>query len=105
MTPEFSRLINEAADISGSGRWAAVNTRIRALAAAPGVDNAWWVHLFASLCAQNFAEYLSLKHAYENKQNDDATLLAWRARNLLELLVWSTYCAKGRDRARRVYED
>jgi hypothetical protein len=32
-------------------------------------------------------------------------LLAWRARNLLELSVWSNYCAKSRGNARRVYED
>jgi hypothetical protein len=40
-----------------------------------------------------------------NKHIDDAALLAWRARNLLELSVWSTYCAKTRENARRVYED
>lgn len=105
MDPEFSRLVNEAAGIASSGRWAAVNARIEALAANPGPDNAWWVQLFASLCSQNFGEYLSLKRTYENKQNDDAPLLAWRARNLLELSVWSTFCAKSRDNARRVYED
>ncbi len=31
--------------------------------------------------------------------------MAWRARNLLELSVWSIYCAKSRENARRVYED
>src|SRR3972149_6345690 len=105
MDPELSRLVNEAADIAASGRWAAVNARIEALAANPGPNNAWWVQLFGSLCSQNFGEYLSLKRAYENKQNDDAALLAWRARNLLELSVWSNYCAKSRENARRVYED
>jgi len=105
MDPECSRLVDEAAAISTSGRWAAVNSRIEALAAQPGPYNAWWVQLFGSLCSQNFGEYLALKRAYENKQNDDAALLAWRARNLLELSVWSTYCAKSRENARRVYED
>ncbi len=51
MDPEFSRLVNEAADVAASGRWAAVNARIEALAAKPGADNAWWVQLFASLCS------------------------------------------------------
>ncbi|MGA2001162.1 MAG: DUF5677 domain-containing protein [Terriglobales bacterium] len=105
MDPEFFRLIHEAAGIASSGRWDAVNTRIEALAAHPGEGNAWWVQLLASLCSQLFSEYLSLKRAYENKQNDDAALLAWRARNLLELSVWSNYCTKSRDNARRVYED
>jgi hypothetical protein len=105
MDPEFSRLVNEAAGIAASGRWEAVNARIEALAANPGSDNAWWVQLFAFLCSQNFSEYLSLNRAYESKQIDDVSLLAWRARNLVELCVWSTYRAKSRDNARRVYED
>jgi hypothetical protein len=63
------------------------------------------VQLFASLCFQVFSEYLSLKCAYENEHHDDVSLLAWRARNLLELSVWSTYCAKSRQNAWRVYED
>jgi Family of unknown function (DUF5677) len=105
MEEEFSRLVNEAASIADSGRWTAVNTKIEALAANPGADNAWWVQLLASLCSQIFSEYLSLKRSYENKQSDDASLIAWRARNLLELCVWSIYCAKSRKNARRVYVD
>ena len=102
---EFARLVKEAADIAVSGRWAAVNARIEALAAQPGRDNEWWVQLFASLSSQNFSEYLSLKRAYENERGPDTPLLAWRARNLLELSIWSTYCAKSRENARRVFED
>ena len=105
MDAEFARLVEEAKNIASSGRWAAVNERIERLCANPGVDNDWWVQLFASLCSHVFSEYLSLKRAYEDKQNDDPALLAWRARNLLELSVWSTYCAKTGDNARRVYED
>ena len=105
MESEFSKLVDQAAAIATSGRWGAVNERIEALTANPGPRNAWWVQLFASLCFQSFSEYLSLKCAYENKQHDDAALLAWRARNLLELSIWSIYCAKSRDNARRVYED
>jgi hypothetical protein len=105
MDPELSRLIGGAADIATSGRWAAVNARIEDLLANPDPDNAWWVQLFASLCYQNFSEYVSLKSAYENRQDDDLALLAWRARNLLELSAWCNYCAKSRDNARRVHED
>jgi hypothetical protein len=104
MDPELSRLVDEAANISGSGRWAAVNERIEYLSAHPGVDNSWWVQLLGSLCFQVFSEYLSLKRAHEGKR-DGASLLAWRARNLLELSVWCLYCSKSRDNARRVYED
>ena len=101
---ELSRLVDEAANISGSGRWAAVNKRIEYLTANPGVDNDWWVQLFGSLCFQVFSEYLSLKRAHEEKRAE-ASLLAWRARNLLELSVWCLYCSKSRENARRFYED
>jgi hypothetical protein len=105
MDPETSRLVDDAAAIASSGRWAAVNERIETLAAHPGIDNAWWVQLFGALCSHNFSEYMLLKKAYENRQRDDVPLLAWRARNLLELSVWCTYCAQDRKNARLVFED
>ncbi len=102
--PENSRLVDEAANICTSGRWTAVNARVESLAANPGIDNGWWVQLFGALCFQIFSEYLSLKRAYKEKQ-DKTSLLAWRARNLLELSVWCLYCSKSRENARRLYED
>ena len=105
MDPEFSRLVDAAAEISTSGRWAAVNARIEHLAANPGIDNEWYVQVLASLCAQVFSEYLLLKRAYEERRQDESSLLAWRARNLLELSVWSIYCSKNREHVRRLYED
>jgi hypothetical protein len=104
MDPEFSRLVEEAANIATSGRWDAVNKRIEQLTANPGKDNNWWVQLLGSLCYQVFSEYLSLKRSHGEKC-DNASLLAWRARNLLELSVWCLYCSKNRENARRLYED
>jgi hypothetical protein len=104
MDPEFSMLVDEAAAIAASGRWAAVNEKIKYLAANPGADNDWSVQLLASLCYQVFSEYLSLKRAHEEKCSE-ASLLAWRTRNLLELSVWCLYCSKSRENARRFYED
>jgi hypothetical protein len=104
MDPEFSRLVDEASNIAASGRWAAVDQRIKQLAANPGAGNDWWVQLFASLCSKIFSEYLSLKRAHEEKR-DEASLLAWRARNLLELSVWCLFFSKSRENARRLYED
>jgi len=103
MSPEFSRLVEGAAEIAASGRWAAVKERIRHLTANPEVDNDWWITLFASLCFHTCSEYRLLKRAH--RENGGAPLLAWRARNLLELSVWSMYCAKSRQYARRFYED
>ncbi len=94
-----------AAGIKTSGRWDAVNARLQQLAANPGVDNAWYVQLFGALCFQVFSEYLALKRAHGEKREGDAPLLAWRARNLLELSVWSMYCSKSKEHARRLYED
>ncbi len=105
MHPESLRLVSGAADIKTSGRWEAVNVRIQALAAGPNADNGWWLMLFGSLCYQNFMEYLALKRAYENPQDCDIPIVAWHSRNLLELAVWSIYCAKSQDNARRFYED
>lgn len=104
MDPEFSRLVEDAANVATSGRWDAVNKRIEQLTANPGKGNDWWVQLFGSLCFQVFSEYLSLKRSYGEKR-DSASLLAWRARNLLELSVWCLYCSKSRENARRLYED
>jgi len=105
MDPEFSKLVDEADNIKTSGRWAAVNEEIKRLAASPSADNAWYVQIFGSLCYNVFSEYLLIKSAHAEKRRGDASLLAWRARNLLELSVWSMYCAKSRDNARRLYED
>lgn len=110
MDAEMARFVDEAAEIAASGRWTAVNARIEQLAANPGFDdggnsNAWRVQLFGGLCAEVFSEYLDLNRAYNEKRRGDAPLVAWRARNLLELSVWSMYCAKSRENARRVYED
>ena len=61
------------------------------------------VQVIGGLCFCVFSEYLSLKRAYEEDRDRGSSLLAWRARNLLELSVWSIYSAKGRENARRLY--
>jgi hypothetical protein len=105
MDPEFQRLVDAAAEVAATGRWDAVNERIKNLAANPGPDSAWHVQILGCLCSQLFSEYLLLKRAYGDESDRDSSLLAWRARNLLELTVWSLYCGKGRVNARRLYED
>jgi hypothetical protein len=104
MDVELSKWVDEAANIGASGRWAAVNEKIKQLCANPVAGNAWWVEVFSSLCASVFSEYLSLKHAYEDPHSESA-LIAWRARSLLELSVWSIYCSRDTENARRLYAD
>ncbi|HWR17349.1 MAG TPA: hypothetical protein VN577_21140 [Terriglobales bacterium] len=103
MLPEFEGDVLQAADIAESGRWAAINKRLEQQCANPGPDNAWWVQTLGGLLAQTFGEYLALKRAYADTKSDPS-LLAWRARNLLELSVWCLYCTKNRDNTRRLYE-
>jgi hypothetical protein len=105
MTPEFTKFVDDAANVKTSGRWAAMNVKIKRLAAKPGAGNEWYVQTFGSLCYQVFSEYCLLKTAYDEKRGNDASLLAWRARNILELSVWSTYFTKSKENARRLYED
>jgi hypothetical protein len=104
VNPEFAKFVNDAAYIKVSGRWSALNAKIERLAARPGVGNEWHVQLFGSICYQILSEYHRLESAY-SVERENASLLAWRARNLLELSVWSTYFSKSRENARRLYED
>lgn len=104
MNPDFANFVDEAATVKTSGRWDAMNAKIRVLAARPGAGNEWYVQLFGALCYQVFSEYHRLENAY-SAGHENASLLAWRARNLLELSVWSSYFTKDRQHARRLYED
>jgi hypothetical protein len=81
-----------------------MNEKIDCLAKIPGAGNEWQVQLLSALCFQVFSEYLRLKDA-RTAEHTDPSLLAWRARNLLELSVWSAYFAKSRENAWRLYED
>jgi hypothetical protein len=101
---EFAKFVDDAANVKTSGRWDAINAKITRLATKPGVGNEWYVQLFGALCFQVFSEYHLLEHAY-GAGRGNASLLAWRARNLLELSVWSRYFTKSREHARRLYED
>jgi hypothetical protein len=65
-----------------------------------GTSSSW------AVCVRRiFSEYLALKRAYADERERESSLLAWRARNLLELSAWCLYCAKDRPHARRLYED
>jgi len=97
--------ICEAEEIKASGRWAALNQKIEQLADNPNGYGSWQVKVFADLSFKNFSEYLALKKAYEDETEADLSLLAWRARNLLEVSVWSAYCASSEGNAWIFYED
>jgi hypothetical protein len=76
MDPEFQRLVDAAAEVAATGRWNAVNERIKNLAASPGPDNAPHMQLLGCLCSRLFSEYLLLKRAYgDESERDSITLL------------------------------
>lgn len=99
-SPEFAQWAQAAEAIGKSGRWDAANRLILKLNA----TSSPWLQVFGSLAAAVFSEYLSLKRAYEDPGLDSA-VVAWRARNLLELSIWSLYCAKSKENTLRLFAD
>ena len=104
MDAQFQEFVDLAADVAASGRWETLNKKIEALAANPIQGEEWRTQVLGGLVSQNFSEYVTLKHTFNDSRSDDS-VLAWRARNLLELSVWALYCEKSRANARRLYED
>jgi hypothetical protein len=104
MENELEKNIREAVEIETSGRWSALNQKICQLADNHKGHEAWQIEVLGALCFKNFSEYSALKKAYEDS-GSEPSLLAWRARNLLEISVWSHYCAQNRDSARVFYVD
>lgn len=107
MDSELVGFVELAAGIATSGRWDAVNETVKQWAARPKRnEEMWYGELFASLCFRVFHEYSALKEAYAAPPpKEDLALLSWRARNLLELSVWTTFCATDRNKARQCFED
>lgn len=103
--PELAKFVDYALDIKKSGRWAAMNDVTKRLATSMEPEDNWRLIVFSSLCYKVFSEYLHLEAAYAEKQRGDVSLLAWRARNLLELSIWSIYCCESEQNAHCLYED
>ncbi|OEJ69397.1 DUF5677 domain-containing protein [Magnetovibrio blakemorei] len=104
MEDELKKHIRKAVEIKTSGRWAELDQKICQLADNHNGHETWQIKVLRSLCFRNFSEYLALKKAYEDF-GSEPSLLAWRARNLLEISVWSLYCARNRENTRIFFED
>jgi hypothetical protein len=103
-SPIYPNFEDDASKIANSSRWSALNEKIISLTSNCDAGNGWQVQLFAALCYQVFSEYRRLKEAFEAEVVDPSQM-AWRARNLLELSVWSIFFTKSRANAWRLYED
>ena len=105
MDAELIGSVNDADGIASSGRWKELNEKITYCAGNTKEDKEWHFVLFASIWNQVCSEYHSLKDAYYSPSDNNLSLLAWRARNLLELRIWAVYFCRSEQNARRIYED
>lgn len=102
---EPKQLHDEAVAIGTSGRWDAVNRVMHEMAEDPKRRGVWSLRVHAPLCTAIFSEYLALRKAFDAGKEDDLSLLAWHARNLLEFSVWASYCAASDENTGRFYAD
>ena len=99
-------MVNFADQITTSGRWNALNNAIERLAKIyAGREDLWYLQTLSGLTFLILTEYSRLKEANGDKRRDTVSLVAWRARNLLELAVWAVYCSGGVEKVRRLFED
>jgi hypothetical protein len=105
-TNPFPGIVDLADQIATSGRWGALNNAIERLAKSyAGREDVWYLQTLSGLAFLTLTEYNLLKEANGEKRRDTVSLVAWRARNLLELAVWAVYCMGGAEKVRRLYED
>jgi hypothetical protein len=102
----FPGMVDLANQIATSGRWDALNNAIEHLAKRyGGREDVWYFQTLSGLTFLTLTEYDLLKEANGDKRRDFISVVAWRARNLLELVVWAVYCMGGIEKVRRLYED
>jgi hypothetical protein len=105
MDPQFQEFIDVAEEIRTLGRWERVNSALVDMARAAPAERGWYVQVISGLLFRVLSEYSALKRAYQDEREKSSALLAWRARNLLELSVWARYCLASEGNVRRLYED
>jgi hypothetical protein len=105
-TSPFARMVNDAEQIATSGRPDALNEAIKRLAKGfAGREDVWYLQTLAGLTLLTLTEFHLLKEADKDERRELVSLLAWRARNLLECCVWAVYCLGGIEKVRRLFED
>jgi hypothetical protein len=61
--------------------------------------------VFIRLLQRLEIEYRSLGHDYSKNEYTSLSLLAWRARNLLELDAWSRFCCTNKNNAKAFFKE
>lgn len=99
-----SNFSEKADEIRTSGKWADLDKKVYSLTKNHNGHDVEHVQVLSALHDQNLSEYHALKTAWESDRKDPS-LIAWRARNLLEISVYSLYCAQSKENALRFYKD
>lgn len=100
----MDEFVTEADAIKTSGRWVALNNRIRELSQLVSKDDVYKLQALAGIASLTFSNYRSLKALHE-ENNLDFSKAAWHARNLLELSIWANFCNYDDENIRALYHD
>ena len=84
---------------------AELHTRICQLREKLSAQDLWYADVLQGLWRESVSEFSAIRRDYQNPQDRDVSLLAWRARNILELVTWCMHCVRHTNNARRLYED
>lgn len=104
---EFSNMEAALAVMIKQGRDAlsrlpSLRASLEVLHARSGTDN-WYTDLLYHLRSEVLMAYSMLEVEYPNRNNQYAitfpSLFAWRARNILELSIWISYCITDKEGA------
>lgn len=95
----------ERAELIGeSGRWKAFDVALSLLQNTPDLHKPWRIKVLFGLGATILKEYKKLKEAFSRDDNYLPNI-AFHARNLLELCVWTSYVSISEENARRFHLD
>jgi len=95
--------IQKAKAIISSGSLGILDQQISRLIKNQWTTKKWLGEVFVGIIDQMKYEYASMNVAYSN--NDPISVVAWRARNLLEICIWTIFCTKDEENARQFYDD
>lgn len=95
----FIRSANEAesADAQVRAKIAQLNSKL-------GAEDVWYAEVLQCIWLESVSEFRAIERDFLNPHDRDVSLLAWRARNLHELVVWCMY-VKSPENAQRLRAD
>jgi hypothetical protein len=108
VTEEATDALKRAHELTAPENIRRMSDKLDGLKAQFGTGD-WHVDMLLNLWAELVMDFRLLELSYVNHHEafliSRPSVMAWRARNLLELSVWIEYCLKSRENARRFYDD